>query len=172
MGGVHYNQVGFYNPFVAGRVAHPDKTVGGGRRMTARYEKLGFHFQYPENWILDESDALEGRESVAVYSPGGAFWSIIKHPAGEAPRRLLDAAVDAMRQEYTELDTEDVEETVAGRKVLRCDMNFYCLDLTNTAVARCFATPDATYLVFCQADDREFTQVEPVFKAITHSLNL
>ena len=49
-------------------------------------------------------------------------------------------------------------------------MNFYCLDLTNTAMVRACTTPGGAYLILCQADDREFEQVAGVFQAITHSL--
>ncbi|HVW36950.1 MAG TPA: hypothetical protein VHB99_06580, partial [Pirellulales bacterium] len=65
---------------------------------------------------------------------------------------------------------EAVVETIAGQELLGWDMNFYCLDLTNTAQVRGFGTDEATYLIFCQADDREFEEVEPVFAAITRSL--
>lgn len=138
--------------------------------MPAVYEKLGIHFQYPENWTLDESEALEGEKSVSVYSPGGAFWSVIIHPPTLDPRALAEAALDTMRQVYDELDAEPIEETIAGRELVGCDMNFYCLDLTNTAQVRSFRRPEGTYLVMCQADDREFAEVEPVFRAITLSL--
>jgi len=138
--------------------------------MPLEYAKLGIHFQFPENWTLDESDALRGDESVSVYSPGGAFWSIIKHPRSALPHELVEAALQAMRQEYDELDVEEVKERVAGRELVGCDMNFYCLDLTNTALLRVFQTTEATYLVLCQADDREFATIEPVFQAMTRSL--
>src|SRR5687767_4732077 len=98
-------------------------------RMTAIYEKLGIRFRYPGNWTLDESDALEGQNSVCVYSPGGAFWSITLHPPDIDPQTLVDAALNAMRQEYQDLDAQAVRETVAGRELIGCDMNFYCLDL-------------------------------------------
>jgi hypothetical protein len=48
-------------------------------------------------------------------------------------------------------------------------MNFYCLDLTNTAQVRTLETPDAIYLIICQAEDREWERVSPVFAAITTS---
>ncbi len=75
-----------------------------------------------------------------------------------------------MRQEYDELDAEPLDELVGDQEIVGCEMNFYCLDLTNTAVARSFSTPDATYLLFCQADDRELAEVGPVFEAMTLSL--
>jgi hypothetical protein len=138
--------------------------------MPAKYDKLGIRFQYPENWTLDEIEARDNRNSVSVYSPGGGFWSITIHPPGLSPQDLADAALAAMRQEYDELDAEAVAETIAGRDLVGWDMNFYCLDLTNSAVVRSFNTAEASYLVFCQADDREFAGVERIFAAITFSL--
>ncbi|HEV7225078.1 MAG TPA: hypothetical protein VGN42_20400 [Pirellulales bacterium] len=138
--------------------------------MPARYDKLGIHFQYPDNWRLDEIEARDNRNSVSVYTPGGAFWTITIHPPDASPQDLADAALAAMRQEYDELDAEPVAETIAGRELVGWDMNFYCLDLTNTAVVRGFNTPEATYLVFYQADDREFDELQRVFAAITFSL--
>jgi hypothetical protein len=138
--------------------------------MPARYAKLGIQFQYPENWTLDESDAIQGDYSVSVFSPGGAFWSIIKHPRSTSPRQLVEAALQAMRQEYDELDADPVDETCGTQTLVGCDINFYCLDLTNTAMLRAFRTTQASYLILCQADDCEFQEVEAVFRAITRSL--
>jgi hypothetical protein len=154
---------------------HKDRTKlrsinGNLRDMPSQYEKLGIHFQYPDNWKLDEIEARDSGNSVTVYSPGGAFWSITIHPRSQSVQKLADAALAAMRQEYDELDAEPVAETVAGQELLGWDMNFYCLDLTNTALVRGFSSGDATYLIFCQADDREFDEVGPVFAAITRSL--
>ena len=138
--------------------------------MPARFEKLGISFQYPDNWTLDEEDALAGRKSVTVYSPGGAFWSVTVHPPSADPARLATAAVDAMRQEYAEIETEEIREAWAGREMIGYDLNFYCLDLTNTAQVRCLRTERTTYTIFCQAEDREYQQVQTVFQAITTSL--
>ncbi len=138
--------------------------------MPAIYEKLGIKFQYPENWTLDEGEALEGEKSVSVYSPGGAFWSVMIHPRSQAPEKLVDAALQTMKQVYDELDAETVAETIGRVDLVGCDMNFYCLDLTNTAAVRSGYTDDATLVVFWQADDRELGEVEAVFRAITLSL--
>lgn len=138
--------------------------------MPAQYEKLGVSFRYPENWTLDERDAVEGDNSVTVNSPGGGFWTVVVHPPLTKPSALAETAMKAMKQEYRDLDAERVRETVAGRPLIGYDLNFYCLDLTNTALIRAAATEDATYLIFCQADDREFETVESVFRAMTASL--
>ena len=137
--------------------------------MPAMFDKLGIRFQYPENWTIDEKEALEGNNSVSVYSPDGAFWSIVFHGGGVSPKELAAQALKVMKKEYEQLDAEIVQETVAGHDLTGYDLNFYCLDLTNTALIRAFSTPSTAYLILCQADDREFDDVEGVFRAITAS---
>ncbi len=138
--------------------------------MAAIFDKLGIRFLYPENWKLDESEALEGNQVVTVYSPGESFWSVMIHPPTATPEKLAATALKAMRQQYDELDADEVHETVAGQDLTGYDMNFYCLDLTNTAQVRTYSTPEAAYVIFCQAEDREFAQIEKIFQAITISL--
>jgi hypothetical protein len=139
--------------------------------MPARFDSLGIAFQYPDNWKLDDTDALLGRKSVTVYSPGGAFWSVAIHPGSAAnPAKLAAAAVDAVRQEYQDLEAEEVEETIAGQDLVGYDLAFYCLDLTNTANIRATRIGHTTYVVYCQAEDREYEQVKRVFQAMTLTL--
>jgi len=138
--------------------------------MPAKFQKLGISFQYPDNWTLDEEDAGAGHKSVTVYSPGGAFWSVAIHPRSANLAQLAKAAADAMTEEYEELEAEHVREELAGHELLGYDLNFYCLDLTNTAQIRCLKTPHRAYSIFCQAEDREFERVKTVFRAMTISL--
>ena len=139
--------------------------------MPACFDSLGISFQYPENWKLDDTDALLGRKSVTVYSPGGAFWSVVIHPNAAAnPTKLAAAAVDVIRQEYQDVDAEETEETVAGHDLVGFDLAFYCLDLTNTATIRATRVGRTTYVVYCQAEDREYEQVKWVFQAMTLTL--
>lgn len=138
--------------------------------MPALFNKLGISFSYPENWTLDESETVDGDDSVAVYSPGGSFWSVSVHPVGTEPASLVHAAVKALRETYNELDEESTEEELVGHRLVGSDVNFYCLDLTNTALVRAFRTTVCTCLVLSQADDRELAVVGPVFQAMTRSL--
>jgi hypothetical protein len=134
-----------------------------------RFDRLGIAFEYPDNWAVDIDDA-EGRQAaVTAYAPDGGFWSVSGHAAGGPPEELAAAVVAQMRKEYQELDSEPAEDQIAGRKLPGYDMNFYCLDLTNTARVRTVETPAAIYLLFCQAEDREWDAVAPVFAAMTAS---
>ena len=50
------------------------------------------------------------------------------------------------------------------------NVNFICLDLTVTAWLRGLRTRKASYLLLCQAEDRELPIVGPVFRAMWISL--
>ena len=134
-----------------------------------RFDKLGLRFDYPDNWTVDISDAQGGQAAITVYSPEGGFWSISAHAPGEPASRLSEAVVAEMREEYRELDMERASDSVSGHSLPGYDLNFYCLDLTNTAAVRTLETADATYLLLCQAEDREWERIARVFSAITES---
>jgi hypothetical protein len=136
--------------------------------MPAFFDHLGVQFQYPESWTVETSENDEGND-VTVYSPEGAFWSLTIHDRGE-PESLAEHAVAAMQEEYDELDCEEVDDAIAGQPLTAYDLNFYCLDLTNTAQIRAFRRDGRTFLLIWQAEDREFDLIAPVFRAITTSL--
>lgn len=137
--------------------------------MPQLYDKAGICFQYPDDWELDEDPEAEGA-SVTVYSPGGAFWMIAQHDEQVDPEALTEAAVNAMREDYPDLESEAVSESLAGYEVQGYDLHFFCVDLTNTCEVRCVQGTDATYLVFCQSEDGEYEQTRFVFRALTVSL--
>jgi len=146
--------------------------------MPSAFEQSGLRFEYPENWALEHSsnDASDGTaedkiEQVVVSSPNTAFWHLSKYPAAADLELLFDEALAALRSEYKDMETEPADEmAVEGRRLAGFDVNFICLDLTNTCWLRGFQTEDATFLLFCQAEDREFAQVNLVFQAMLASL--
>lgn len=134
--------------------------------MPAEFRKLGVSFQYPENWTLDEDDAPAGQIAVTVYSPGGGFWTLSVYTDEADLSELAETAVEALKEDYNDLESEPAEQELAGRALVGHDMRFSYLDLTNTAGVRCMSTEEATYVVFYQAEDREFDQVRQVFDAM------
>ena len=138
--------------------------------MPARFDKLGISFLYPENWTLDDSDALLGRKSVTLYSPGGGFWTVAIHSGSADPTKLATAVLDAMKKEYPGLEIDEAFEQIAGHDLIGYDLAFYYLDLVNTASIRSLRVGQTSYTIFCQAEDREFDQFRMVFQAMTTSL--
>ncbi|MGC4004768.1 MAG: hypothetical protein QM811_17295 [Pirellulales bacterium] len=137
--------------------------------MLANFERLGVRFHYPEGWELDSAG---GEREITVYSPGGAFWSVTIYEAELDSQEIVDQVVAAMREEYPELDVTPLTETLEGFDYVGCEMNFYYLDLTSTAIARVFRGMWANYLVIFQAEDREFAEYADVFAAMTQSFLL
>lgn len=138
--------------------------------MPSVYDKMGIRFLYPDNWTLDEEEALHGNKSVTVQSPGGAFWSIVLHPARTDPAELAVTALQVLKAEYEDSEAEPASEQIGQQSISGYDVSFFCLDFTNTALVRSFRIPGASCLVLCQAEDREFEALAPVFRAITTSL--
>ena len=68
-----------------------------------------------------------------------------------------------MREQYDELDAEAVTEKVAGKELIGYDMNFYCLDLTNTAQVRSFRTPDGVLRISARRMTASSIRPSPCF---------
>jgi hypothetical protein len=139
--------------------------------MPQKFDKPGVAFQYPDNWTIAEDDVLAGQRSVTVYSPGGAFWSVTVLPRSADPQQLGEAAVEAMKGEYgEEVEAYRASETIGPHELVGYDLNFCCMDLTNSAQVRCLIMGKKTYTIFCQGEDREFERIRLVFSAMTTSL--
>ena len=141
--------------------------------MPALFDQLGIRFEYPDNWTVDEEaldPATADGQQVIVTSPNTAFWQLSKHPAGAELEGLFDEALSALRTIYQEMEVEPASTLLEDREIAGFDVNFYCLDFTNTSWLRGFQTPEATYVLLCQAEDRELKQVGPVFLAMLASV--
>ena len=138
--------------------------------MPQKFQKPSIAFQYPDNWTLDEEVGPSGHKSVTVSSPGGAFWSVAVLPRSADPKLLAETVVEAMKEEYPETEAYSASETILGREMVGYDMNFQCMDLTNSARIRCVKMEKNNYTIFCQGEDREFETAQLVFSAMTTSL--
>jgi hypothetical protein len=137
--------------------------------MPRIFDELGLRFVYPDNWELETQDS-DNAQVVTVASPGGPFWCVSVLPPDAGMAEAAQAMLDGLQSEYDNLDSEAVVDDVLNHELLGYDVNFFCFDLTSTAQIRSFQTPQATYTVLWQAEDRDLEEYEPVFTAITTSL--
>lgn len=146
----------------------PLSTVIGN--MSAIYDKLGLRFMYPENWeVIDEDPHAEPR-TVSVHNDSGAFWAISTYPPGIDPVEISTTALSALRDEYADLEAEHCREDIGPTEATGYDLHFYVQQLLAAARIRVFAHGERLYLMLCQAEDREFEELSPVFQAMTISL--
>jgi hypothetical protein len=116
-----------------------DSELKGDPVTTEVYEDHGIHFEYPAAWQLEVSE--DGPvTTVEVQAPSGlAFAWVRTDESRPDPAGVADEALDALRQEYPDLDAAPALEPL--------------LDVTNGATIRCFRTPVRTVLVFGQWSD-------------------
>ena len=138
--------------------------------MTATYENLGVQFLYPENWQITDEDPLAWPRTVSLQSPGGGFWSLMVYRPDQDPEELTAEVLETMRQEYDGLESAEVSECFEQANTWGYEMQFCCLDFLVSARVLAVRVEDQTLLMIWQAEDREFQQMEPVFRAITTSL--
>jgi len=139
--------------------------------MISTFDKAGLRFQYPENWSLTDESLDDWPKSVTVQSPGGGFCSIVLYDHGTEPNTLLEQTLSQMRAEYPELESSVVVEQFDETAATGYEMFFYCFDfLVSARVFVLRAADGRVFLFLWQAEDRDFAQVEPVFRAITTSL--
>src|SRR5947208_4885083 len=133
--------------------------------MAAIFEDGGLRFKYPENWRLEREDTEEGW-TVSVQSPGTAFLMLCLRQDMPTTEGVAEAALDALKEEYPDLEADDCVDSLAGQPAVGHDIRFFSLDLTNTCWTRSFYSARGTVLVLCQANDLELDQTGPVLRAI------
>ena len=139
--------------------------------MPGKFNESGIHFQYPENWKLEREQNDDGF-TITLQSPGTAFFMFCLREDSPAPAEMADTALEALREDYPQLEADDRTETFAGQMALGHDIQFFSLDLVNTCWTRCFMSPQGTVLVLCQTSDIESAGNEPVLRAICASMKV
>lgn len=139
--------------------------------MAAVFEAGGIRFLYPENWLLERSQSEEGW-SVSINSPNTAFMVISVYKDRPPVKEVLASTLAAMRDDYPDLEADEVVEKIAERRAVGHDLHFFSMDLTNTCWTRSFRAPRSTILIVRQTNDLELDAVEEVMRAIQTSLQV
>ncbi len=138
--------------------------------MQTEYRNFGIQFTYPEDWSLIDEDASGWPRRVSVQSPHTAYWELQIYPAEYSPVALTQKALDVFREEYADLDSQPVSESVDHHQIVGYDLDFLCLDFVVTCQVRSLSLGGQTLLLICQAESREYEEQREVFEAITRSL--
>ncbi len=138
--------------------------------MREVYDRHGITFQYPADWEVSEQE--QGDEClITVSGPGTSFWSVGLFRDRPSPDLVLETALAAFKDEYPDLDAYDADDELLSQPTMGYDIEFFCLELVNTARIRSFLAQDFTVLVLCQADDTELETSDPLFEEMSRSLN-
>jgi len=131
------------------------------------HEQFGVRIPFPESWTVES--AADGRwpDAVTLQSPGSAFFTLTTRPPEADPAELLARTLAALKELYEDLEAHPVREELADAELRGFDINFYCLDFLVGASLRVFSAHGQEFMVLCQAEDREFDELRPVFQAMT-----
>jgi hypothetical protein len=131
----------------------------------------GIRFHYPANWWLEREDNETGW-TVSVQGPGTAFLMVCLRDDSPPTEDVADAALEALREDYPDLEADDCIDSIAGQPAIGHIIRFFSLDLTNTCWTRSFYSSCGTVLVLWQVNDLELEESEPVLRAICASFEV
>ncbi len=134
------------------------------------YENHGVRFDYPSDWTVEateEDDVI----TVDVQHPEGVAFVLVRVDDSQPdPEEVSDLALEAMREEYPDLDAAPVLETLGEHVVTGHDVEFFALDVPNAAMIRSFRTRRRTVLIFGQWSDLGGDDVPDSVRVVFQSL--
>jgi hypothetical protein len=137
---------------------------------TEVYEDHGVRFEYPSDWTVEATEE-DDVTTVDLQHPDGVAFVLVRcDESCSDPEETADLALEAMREEYPELDSSPVSERHGKHIVIGHDVEFFSLDVSNAATIRCFRTPRRTVLVFGQWSDLIGEETAEVVSAVFRSL--
>jgi hypothetical protein len=139
--------------------------------MAQTFDEDGVSFRFPDDWRLVREEGENGW-TVTVQSPATAFLVLSYDSDLPPPEQMANTALEALRSEYPGLEADPCVDTLAGRMAVGHDMNFFSLDLSNTAWTRSLEAEGGTLLVWWQCNDQELGTSEPALQAILASLRV
>ncbi len=143
--------------------------------MPATFEGFGLKLLYPDNWTLAPRGDDEGDQGATFDLPSGGFVSIETLPITRSDDELINEIADMLREQYTNVEFEEVRLLGADDHERTVDLSFYHLDLVVFSRVVLLDAPASTrdqmpiagrILVQFQAESRDFDANEMVFMAL------
>ena len=134
-------------------------------------ERFGLKIPLPDNWEFEETTDDE-KFTASLFGSDTSFWTVSVFFSAPDPEHVIDQALNALREEYDDLQSFPAEETVCDHETVAFDAEFVCLEWTTTAHLRCFRHGEVTLLIYYQGTDHELEESRSVLSAITQSLQL
>lgn len=135
------------------------------------FTRDGLRLLYPDRWKVELEPADDGW-TATVQSPGTAFL-VLRLDAGlPTCEEVIDAALEALRAEYKDVEAEPALETIAGELAVGHDLDFISLDVPTACWTRSFYGPGGTVLMLSQVSDLDAEAYEPALEAMRASLEV
>jgi hypothetical protein len=135
------------------------------------FSEDGLTFAYPDDWKLVREAAPEGW-TVTLQSPGTAFAVVRLDRSLPTTEEVATQALDALREEYPQLDALPSIEMIGGEMAVGHDLEFFSLDLATTCSTRSFYAGAGTVFLMRQVCDVDEDLYQPALLALSASLQV
>ncbi len=136
-----------------------------------RYEGHGVLFEYPDIWELTEE--TDSRDVLLTVSADGVcFWALRILPECPRAEEVIEACVDAFRDEYQDAEVQESRGVLAAMPAFCREIGFSCFELLNSVSLSCAQSSEMTLLAWWQGTDHELTDIRLVFERITQSVRI
>ncbi|QJW93716.1 hypothetical protein [Frigoriglobus tundricola] len=136
------------------------------------FERDGISFRYPLDWRAETEEDADGGWSVTVSSPDTAFFLASLQPEASDAGDLADQALDSLKEVYSELDFENVTETICGLPAVGSNADFLTADTAVICRVRGIDTFAGPLLLLAQVSEFDRERNDPVLRAIVKSLDV
>ncbi len=136
------------------------------------FERDGISFRYPTDWTAEIEEDPDGGWSVTVSSPDTAFFLASLQPEASDAGGLADQVLDSLKEVYSELDFEDVTETICGLPAVGSNADFLTADTAVVCRVRGLDTYAGPLLLLAQVSEFDRERNDPVLQAIAKSLDV
>lgn len=133
--------------------------------MPATFDSLGMKFLYPDNWVISARSPEEGDQGLTLELPGGGFFSLEQNLEG-SDEEILERVADAIKEDYSEVESEEVVLADASENERAIDFRFFYLDLLIVSRVILITIGGRRLMLQFQAESRDFDANELVLEAI------
>ncbi|MCA9146893.1 MAG: hypothetical protein H6823_10930 [Planctomycetaceae bacterium] len=138
--------------------------------MTITYDKLGVRLIYAEGWKITEDELDTEPRTLSFESPQGGIWELMLYRDLRDIDELASEALAILGEEYENLETAPYTTAFGDVQATGHEIYFYHLDLLVHIRIIGARFGEQTALLLWQAEDREFDELEPVFRAMATTL--
>ncbi|MEO8495196.1 MAG: hypothetical protein ABI614_09005 [Planctomycetota bacterium] len=138
--------------------------------MTVIYDKLGVRLFYAEGWKITEDELDAEPRTLAIESPCGSIWQLMLYSDSRDIDELAGEGLSVLSDEYENLETTPFTTEFGDVRASGHDIYFYHLDLLVHCRIVGAMFGEQTAMLWWQAEDRDFDELEPVFRAMATTL--
>lgn len=139
--------------------------------MLQTYQRDHVTIRHPRAWEMTE-EAADRQRTITLQTSGASFWTLTLFDDRPDPQRLLDSVLQAIQDDYEEVDVYEVQGTLLQLPAVAADLDFVYLDLVNSVSIRAVRTDACSALVLYQGPDHELAELQDQFQAVTDSLTI